>query len=418
MDKRLELVCMKIKFLHAADLHLGRVFTGLRQLPEQIYDRVVDSGFRALEKLVSAAIEHDVDFVLFAGDVFDSNAVSLRTYLRLRKQLERLERHQIRAFICHGNHDPLVGGQRVIDWPKNVTVFPDETVTAVPYKTKRDQVAMIYGFSYTRREIVTDKSKEYTKKTEGDFHLAMLHGNVDGQTEHDPYAPFTVNGLLAKQFDYWALGHIHKRQILATEPPIIYPGNIQGMHRNEQGEKGCMLVTLSKAGPPEIVFIPTSEIIWHEIEIEITNVNTVDSLLDNIQSMKEQFRKQNTLLHIQFTGSGILNEQLRSANELDDLLWAVNEGEEEQQPFIWVVGVSVHTLGDWNREELEGRGDFIGELISSINTYSDFDEALALLFNNRNARMFLQSFSGEEREAILEKAESLLLTKLMKEHSK
>ena len=51
---------------------------------------------------------------------------------------------------------------------------------------------------------------------------------------------------LPKAYDYWALGHIHLRQQLHEEPPIVYPGNIQGRHRNEQGLKGFYEVELSK----------------------------------------------------------------------------------------------------------------------------------------------------------------------------
>ena len=50
---------------------------------------------------------------------------------------------------------------------------------------------------------------------------------------------FTVKDLYEKQFDYWALGHIHKRTILSEDPPIIYPGNIQGRNKKEIGVKGC-----------------------------------------------------------------------------------------------------------------------------------------------------------------------------------
>src|SRR5699024_2062609 len=49
-----------------------------------------------------------------------------------------------------------------------------------------------------------------------------------------------------KDYDYWALGHIHKRQELHESPPVIYPGNIQGRHRNELGTKGCYLVELQR----------------------------------------------------------------------------------------------------------------------------------------------------------------------------
>lgn len=406
---------MTITFIHSADLHLGRVFTGLRHLPGNIYEHVVESGFRALEKLIDAAIEHDVDFVLFVGDVFDSNDVSLRTILRFRQQLERLKQHEIHVFISYGNHDPFTE-RRYVDWPENVTVFTDEEVTSKSFTTKTGQKVNIYGFSYMTKEIFTDKSEEYIKVGDAEFHIATLHGNVDGQTDHDSYAPFSVTNLKEKDFDYWALGHIHKRQMLAAKPPIAYSGNIQGMHRKELGEKGCLLVTLTNAALPSITFIPTADIIWHEEAIDITDIETIDALLEKIDERKERFRKQNTFVHIRFFGSGRLNEQLQSASELDDLLWAVNDRENEQDPFVWIVSTSVRTTGDWNREELRNRGDFVGELLASIDAYEDFDEAVKPLFKNRHVRSFVHAFSEEEKQALLERAERLLLTQFMKGH--
>ncbi len=411
---------LSISFIHTADLHLGRMFTGLRHLPKHIYEYVVEGVNRSLENIISTAIEHDVDFVLFVGDVFDSNDVSLRTYLRFRQQLERLERHGIHAFISHGNHDPLVKDRRTVDWPENVTVFTDEAVTASLFTTKTDHTVKLYGFSYMSKEIVIDKSEEYKKIGDADFHIAMLHGNMDGQTGHDPYAPFSVKELRNKGFDYWALGHVHKRQILSQEPPIVYPGNIQGMHRKELGEKGCILVSLSQGMTPVTTFIPTSEIVWHEKEIDITHLEAIASLLEKIQVMKEHLRddRKHTFLHLRFVGSSILSEQLQSANELDDLVWALNDGEDERQPFVWIVKTDVQTLDDWNREELKKRGDFIGELIATIDTYTDYENAFQPLLNNRHIRTFLHSFSDEEKKALLKQAERLVLTQLMKEHSK
>lgn len=409
---------MSISFIHTADLHLGRVFTGLRDLPESIYERVVESGFYALEKLISAAIDHDVDFVLFVGDIFDSNVVSLRTYLRFQKQLERLKRHHIHALISYGNHDPLEDQPRMIRWPDNVTEFSNESVVRKAITAKSGEVVHIYGFSYMKKKVVKNKSGEYSKSGDANYHIAMLHGNVEGQTEHDPYAPFSIQQLLEKEFDYWALGHIHKHQVLASNPPIVYPGNIQGMHRKELGEKGCMLVTLSNEKQAELTFIPTAHIIWREEEIDITNVDSLDTLFVRIAQRKEQLRKKPTFVHLRFVGSGMIHEHLQSRNQLEDLLWAINEHESGEKTFVWIVDVSVHTTSEWKREELRNRPDFLGELIQTIDTYDEFDKALQPLFKNRFARAFINAFNEEEKQAILENAERILLTQFMKEQDK
>lgn len=409
---------MSVTFIHAADLHLGRVYTGLRHLPESIYERVVESGFHALENLISAAIEHRVDFVLFVGDIFDSNSVSLRTYIRFREQMERLNKHGIHVFICHGNHDPIEKKTPMIKWPENVTVFTNENVEQKAFTTKSGEVVHIYGFSYTRKQITENKSEEFQKSGNAHFHIAMLHGNVEGQTEHDPYAPFSVRDLMDKEFDYWALGHIHKRQVLSSNPPIVYSGNIQGMNRKELDEKGCMLVTLSQTENASLTFVPTATIIWREEVIDITNVETWNEMFERIDGLKEQLRTKNTLLLIRFIGYGKIHERLQSRHELEDLIWALNEHEQDQSTFVWIVDMLVHTVKNWDRNVLRKRQDFIGELLKTSEQYDDFDEALKPLFSNRQVRTFLQAFSKEEKQTLLEKAEQLILTELMKVNEK
>ena len=84
-------------------------------------------------------------------------------------------------------------------------------------------------------------TSHYVKTTDAAYHIAMLHGTLAGQEGHDAYAPFQLQQLIARDFDYWALGHIHKRALLHEDPFIIYPGNVQGRHIKETGEKRLLL---------------------------------------------------------------------------------------------------------------------------------------------------------------------------------
>jgi DNA repair exonuclease SbcCD nuclease subunit len=73
----------------------------------------------------------------------------------------------------------------------------------------------------------------------------MLHCNVGSDTGHDPYAPSALEDLISKNYDYWALGHIHKKTILnEANPLIIYSGNPQGLNPKETGVRGCFLINV------------------------------------------------------------------------------------------------------------------------------------------------------------------------------
>lgn len=86
----------------------------------------------------------------------------------------------------------------------------------------------------------------------------------------DHYAPFSVSALLSKHYDYWALGHIHQRQVLNEQPPVVYPGNIQGRHAGEAGAKGCLIVTSDAQKRLTTTFHALTAITWTTWTPELT----------------------------------------------------------------------------------------------------------------------------------------------------
>ena len=106
----------------------------------------------------------------------------------------------------------------------------------------------------------------------------MLHGTLAGQEGHDAYAPFQLQQLLARDFDYWALGHIHKRALLHEGPMVIYPGNVQGRHIKETGEKGCYVVYLSEDAQ-RAEFMCCSDVIFETLTIDITHTAHMTDLV-------------------------------------------------------------------------------------------------------------------------------------------
>ncbi|MBR8645655.1 hypothetical protein KEH51_21545 [[Brevibacterium] frigoritolerans] len=117
----------------------------------------------------------------------------------------------------------------------------------------------------------------YIKAEGADYHIGLLHGNLEGKSEHSPYAPFSLKELAAKDFDYWALGHIHKHLVVSEDPLVIYPGNIQGRNRKESGVKGCMLIEFD-GDMKHHSFIETSEVIWESETIELSAEGGFDAL--------------------------------------------------------------------------------------------------------------------------------------------
>jgi len=206
-------------------------------LPTDRLNKLRDSTFAAFTKLIEHAVKTKPDFILIAGDIYDGEDRSLRTQMKFREGMVKLDTAGIPVFISHGNHDHLGGRWTRFDLPSNVHVF-DEHVETVRLNVNNQEV-LISGFSYKERHVRDKVIDRFPVAEDHDaLHIGMLHGSLAGDETHAVYAPFTKSELLAKRYDYWALGHIHVRQQLHESPPIVYPGNLQGRHRNERGTKG------------------------------------------------------------------------------------------------------------------------------------------------------------------------------------
>src|SRR5699024_3332473 len=113
----------KLTFIHAADLHLDSPFKGLANIPEHIFSDVLESIYEALGRLVQAAIDMEVDFVLLSGDLFDNERQSLKAQITLRNAFEKLKSHEIHVYLSYGNHDNINGNVHPIEYPDNVYYF-------------------------------------------------------------------------------------------------------------------------------------------------------------------------------------------------------------------------------------------------------------------------------------------------------
>ncbi|WP_347552374.1 DNA repair exonuclease [Pseudalkalibacillus hwajinpoensis] len=404
----------EMSFVHCADLHLDRPFSGANRLPNSIHEFVRDSAFRSLSKIIDLAISNRVDFVLFVGDLFDSSYRSLQAQMTLLHQLQRLDEAGIYSYLSHGNHDALDGEWISLTWPDSSYFFGPK-VEAVPYYRNRIRVADIHSFSYPTRHVNEKMTEQYQKGGEGHYQIGMLHGNLEGRTEHSSYAPFTIQDLVEKDFDYWALGHIHQRSHLNEEPPILYPGNIQGAHRKETGEKGCYLVTL-RNGLASTTFYQTSDVTWHRPEIDLGQFETIQPLLQACEDLldHESYAFGGHLVEIALIGISHLHTELLQEEQLDDLLQALQINRDvNNNEFVWPYKITLKSKPAWDRQELKQQGGFVQDILLTSDNYQgkDVKETLAPLYEHRRARKALQPM--EDYEELLKEAEELLLSYLL-----
>lgn len=408
-------------FVHAADFHLDSPFLGLGRLPGQcrVVEELREATFRAFQSVIDLCLHERVDFLLVAGDVYDGADRSLKAQLRFRDGLRRLSEAGIRAFVVHGNHDPLDGWADAIQMPPGVHDFGSE-LASVAFEKEGRAVARIHGISYPTRKIGNRFGIGFQRNGDEPFQIGLFHCNAGGDTRHDPYAPRTESELAESGLDYWALGHIHESVVLRPSDPFIgYPGNTQGRHINEPGPRGCFLVRVTAEGrldgAPE--FVATDSIRWLNGDVDITGIESLDGLLsrieDHLQDLAEQAEGRSVVTRITLRGRGTLHGALTRPNACRDLLDQLHTLGTQRSPFLWVEKLVLRTRPDVDLHARRGTADFLGDLLGLIDGFRQSPEEMAALrgeladlFEHTRASKFLIPPSDDALRTMLDEAES------------
>jgi DNA repair exonuclease SbcCD nuclease subunit len=261
-----------IKILHTADIHLDAPLRSLALRDAALRDTIRAATRTAFEGLVDRALEEGVAALLIAGDLFDGKERSARTGAFLLAQLERLRTAGIRVFYVKGNHDaenPITGA---LELPDNCHVFG-----ARGGKVALGDEVWIHGVSFADRHAPESLLPRFAPPVPGAVNIALLHSSLAGAQGHDVYAPCSVAELAGMGFDYWALGHVHKRAVHAQEPWIVMPGIPQGRDIGEAGPKSATLLTIAQGGIA-IEEVPTAIVEFVPASLDVTPAQTDDAL--------------------------------------------------------------------------------------------------------------------------------------------
>jgi exonuclease SbcD len=387
-----------IRFIHASDLHIGTPFKGLSACRADLADRLKDATFRSFKKIIDLSIENEVDFLVVAGDVFDSQNRFVADQMRFCGELKRLGESGISAYLICGNHDPLCSWFDTTDLPPNVFRFGSSAVEAKIFEKGGAPAAQIFGISYQEKVMDRNLAAEFPDARDGSLHnIAILHATVGDAGPHKNYAPFSIQDVLPKGYDYWALGHIHRSAVVRdSHPAIVYSGNPQGRDFGEVGPKGCYLVELEIGTPPKLQFLPTHVIRFELLELDVSGLTTVDEL----SALLERSVKGSPagdpasivgaqMLRIILKGRTALHTKLNRPGEIEQLLGYLNDGQLGKQDFVWIDGIELRTHPDVDLAGLEAGNDFIAELLKEFREYDSDPARLRELFGELDAAFIL-----------------------------
>ena len=270
-----------MRFVHAADIHLDSPLRGLERYQGAPVNEVRAATRRALENLVQLCLDQQVDFLLIAGDIYDGDWRDYNTGLFFTQQMSRLSNAGIRVVMIRGNHDAQSQISKHLRLPEHVY---DLSTQRPESKIFTDLGVVIHGRGYPQRDVNDNLVNDYPQPLPGLFNIGLLHTALNGRAGHAPYAPCTLDELIAKGYQYWALGHVHQREILQQDPWVVFSGNLQGRHIRETGAKGASLVNVIDNEVDSVIHCPVDIMRWHSLEIDMQDITTSDELLSVLQT--------------------------------------------------------------------------------------------------------------------------------------
>ncbi|MHB8130681.1 MAG: metallophosphoesterase family protein [Mobilitalea sp.] len=337
-----------MKFLHIADVHLGAIPDSNMSWGAE-REKEIWSSF---QNIITVCNEEKVDLLLIAGDLFHRQPL-VRELKEVNYSFSKLE--TARVAIMAGNHD-FMGARSYyqgFEWDEKVHMFLNDAMDIVEFPVLGVEV---YGFSYHTRDIIEPLYDTVKPANNDRIHILLAHGGDEKDI------PFNRRKLQDSGFDYIALGHIHKPEIISNR--IAYSGSLEPLDKNETGERGHILgeINCDEKGETKtsIRFVSSSVRQYKRIVLSVNQDTTNGSLLDQV---RETIRV-NGVKHIySFLIQGVRDESIHFDRESVKLLGNVLEVYDQSVP-------------DYDFDQLyrENSDNMIGLFIKRIRENANQDE--------------------------------------------
>lgn len=404
-----QLMARSIRFIHTADLHLGAPFSGLRTQSPRWANTLLTAIPTAFQRMIDVAITEAVDFVIIAGDIFDSARPSYADFALFMNGLQQLAAADIPVYCCTGNHDPLSSWSAEYGTlPSNTHLFSVETpsfftfikgddgcdrrddagdgvrgahhasgthtvasVSSAPgahsAASASDPIRVVLGGrGYYARSFPQDRDvsegitwanccEALPGPYEPDFTIGVIHTGLNIDPTRSPVEP---RELMRRGLDYWACGHIHQKVLIPPDAPVIaFSGCPQGRAIQETGDHGILLVTLSDDEPNRVEFIPTAPVVWQRFEVDVSSCETITQIQEKIQAtqfaLNARSHAQHMICRVRLIGTTALHAQLTDQVR-EDMRHALNDSYD----FFFIDAITGATRPPVDRATLEAEGLF------------------------------------------------------------
>jgi DNA repair exonuclease SbcCD nuclease subunit len=364
-----------MKFVHAADLHLDSPLAGLSKYEGAPVEQIRGATRRALENLVKLCLNEQVQLLLIAGDLYDGDWRDYSTGLFFAKQMAALRAGNVRVVWIRGNHDAASKLTAHLNLPDNVRELSHKKPDSLMLE---DLGVAVHGQGFDTREVTADLSLRYPEPKRGLLNIGLLHTALEGRAGHAPYAPCRLSALVDRGYDYFALGHVHTREVLSERPWIVFPGNLQGRHARETGPKGASLVSVEGDQVRAVEHRALDAVRWYVAEAEVSGERSLDGVLERVRAALTAAVAQSdgrlSAVRVRIHGASAAHEQL--AARFERLTEEVRALTLDLATEAWLEKVELATRPLTERVDLREREDAIGELLRGLGNLAHDDAAL------------------------------------------
>ena len=386
-----------MKLVHAADLHLDSPLRGLSARGGSALAHVRTATRRAFANLVELCVSERAGLLLIAGDVYDGDWRDYSTGLFFAHHMTRLRDEGVRVVMIRGNHDAASQITKHLRLPDNVSELSSKRAETLAL----DKLGVaVHGQSFATRTVTENLAQSYPQRVSGLVNIGLLHTSITGRSGHEPYAPCSVADLLSKDYDYWALGHVHTHEIASRAPDawIAFPGNLQGRHAREQGAKGALLVEYSASGIESVELRSLDVARYAQLVLDISHVTHFDDVLDRLPQAFEQALRaadgRSLGVRLEVVGPTPLHTRLLASDALLQEAYSAADavGGEE----LWIEKLQLHTTPD-AAALAQPESAVIAELLESIGARRT-DRTLCEALATELAESFRNKLPAELRD--------------------
>lgn len=274
-----------MKFIHIADMHFDIPFTTLSKNNLGNIRRLEQR--QIFKDIIEYIKKENIDYLFICGDLYEHEYIKQSTIEYINNLFKQIPNTKI--YITPGNHDPIIKNSyyNKFSWNKNVYIFNEEV------KKISEENIDIYGFGFNDFYMRDTKINNIKIENKDKVNILLTHGTLNATINEDKdYNPMSKSAIEQLQFDYIALGHIHKPSYNdETQQKIIYPGSTIALGFDEQGKHGMIEGEILDNKELKIKFIELDKKEFIEHELNIDNILSKEELIEKINEMQIQENK-------------------------------------------------------------------------------------------------------------------------------